>query len=90
MLHDEFYWNALGNMVFYVSSVIVQYAIAFGLAMLLNAEIRRALQSPEIGSRLSAEGSEPGNTTPAEFAAYIRREIDKWRKVVQAANIRVE
>jgi multiple sugar transport system permease protein len=38
--HDRFFWNALGNMVFYVATVLVQYAIAFGLALLLNAEIR--------------------------------------------------
>jgi multiple sugar transport system permease protein len=40
LLTDDRVWNALGNMVFYVATVIVQYAIAFGLAMLLNAEIR--------------------------------------------------
>jgi multiple sugar transport system permease protein len=38
--NDAYFWNALGNMVFYVLSVLVQYAIAFGLALLLNAEIR--------------------------------------------------
>lgn len=37
---DPFYWNALRNMVYYVLTVLVQYAIAFGLALLLNAEIR--------------------------------------------------
>jgi multiple sugar transport system permease protein len=37
---DSYFWNALGNMVFYVLSVSVQYAIAFGLALLLNADIR--------------------------------------------------
>jgi multiple sugar transport system permease protein len=37
---DSYFWNALGNMVFYVLTVLVQYAIAFGLALLLNAEIR--------------------------------------------------
>jgi multiple sugar transport system permease protein len=37
---DAYFWNALGNMVFYVTTVIVQYAIAFGLALLLNADIR--------------------------------------------------
>ena len=37
---DPYYWNALSNMVFYVLTVLVQYAIAFGLALLLNAEIR--------------------------------------------------
>lgn len=40
LIHDAFFWNALGNMVWYVLSVLVQYAIAFGLALLLNAEIR--------------------------------------------------
>ncbi len=40
MFHDAFYWNALTNMVWYVLSVPGQYTIAFGLALLLNAEIR--------------------------------------------------
>jgi multiple sugar transport system permease protein len=40
LLHDAYFWNALGNMVYYVLAVLVQYAIAFGLALLLNAEIR--------------------------------------------------
>ena len=40
LVNDPYFWNALGNMVFYVLSVLVQYAIAFGLALLLNADIR--------------------------------------------------
>ena len=40
LFHDEGYWNALVNMLFYVAMVFVEYAIAFGLALLLNAEIR--------------------------------------------------
>jgi multiple sugar transport system permease protein len=40
LLHDAYFWNALRNMVYYVLAVLVQYAIAFGLALLLNAEIR--------------------------------------------------
>ncbi len=40
LLGDAYFWNALYNMVFYVLSVLVQYVIAFGLALLLNAEIR--------------------------------------------------
>lgn len=38
--HDPFYLNALRNMVLYVLAVLVEYAIAFGLALLLNAQIR--------------------------------------------------
>jgi multiple sugar transport system permease protein len=40
LLGDFYFWNALGNMMLYVLTVLVQYAIAFGLALLLNAEIR--------------------------------------------------
>ncbi len=40
LMNDPYFWNALGNMVFYVATVVVQYAIAFGLAMLLNADIK--------------------------------------------------
>ena len=40
MMSDPFYWNALYNMVIYTVAVLVEYAIAFGLALLLNADIR--------------------------------------------------
>jgi multiple sugar transport system permease protein len=40
LLGDPYFWNALGNMVVYVLTVFVQYTIAFGLALLLNADIR--------------------------------------------------
>jgi multiple sugar transport system permease protein len=40
MLNDAYYWNALGNMIFYGVAVLGEYAIAFGLALLLSAEIR--------------------------------------------------
>ncbi len=40
MWNDDFYWNALANMVRYTLAIIVEYAIAFGLALLLNSQIR--------------------------------------------------
>jgi multiple sugar transport system permease protein len=40
MWNDPFYWNAMGNMVWYTLAILVEYAIAFGLALLLNAQIR--------------------------------------------------
>ncbi len=40
LIGDPYFWNALGNMVYYLMTVFVQYAIAFGLALLLNADIR--------------------------------------------------
>lgn len=40
MWGDGFYWNALGNMMLYVVAIAVEYVIAFGLAVLLNSQIR--------------------------------------------------
>jgi multiple sugar transport system permease protein len=40
MWADPFYWNALLNMVWYTLAILVEYVIAFGLALALNAEIR--------------------------------------------------
>ena len=44
----------------------------------------------EVEGRLRAEGSEVGGVSAAEFAAYIKSEIAKWRKVVKEAGIKVE
>ena len=60
------------------------------IVMKLNSELRRALQLPEIGARLAAEGSEAGSTTPEEFGAYIRNEIAKWARVVKTSGIKTE
>jgi tripartite-type tricarboxylate transporter receptor subunit TctC len=58
-----------------------------GIVEKLNAESLVALRSREMKDRLAADGAEPLGSTPAEFAAFIRRELDKWSKVAQAAKI---
>jgi multiple sugar transport system permease protein len=40
LFHDTYFWNAMKNMIYYVLFVLVQYAIAFILALLLNTDIR--------------------------------------------------
>ncbi|RZV98280.1 MAG: sugar ABC transporter permease, partial [Rhodobacteraceae bacterium] len=40
MWADPFYWNALKNMVWYTLAILVEYAIAFGLALILASQIR--------------------------------------------------
>ena len=54
----------------------------------LNAEAVKALRSPEVAERLSGQGAEPAPGSPGDFAAFIRAEIDKWSKVVKAANMK--
>ena len=53
----------------------------------VHGEAQVALRSREMKDRLAADGAEPVTTTPGEFAAFIRRELDKWARVAQAAGI---
>ena len=40
MWTDPFYWNALKNMVYYTLAILVEYSIAFGLALIMASQIR--------------------------------------------------
>jgi len=48
------------------------------------------LQSSEMKEKLALDGAQPVGSTPAEFAALIRRELDKWTRVVRAAGIELQ
>lgn len=56
----------------------------------LSAEVQRILQMPEVREKLVALGAEPVGSTQAEFNAHVRREIDKWARVVKASGARVD
>jgi len=56
----------------------------------LNAEIRKALDTPEIKAFMPREALDPVASSPEELSALLRREIDKYAKVIQLANIRVD
>ncbi len=60
------------------------------IIMRLNGEINRVLQLPDVRERLMSQGAEIIGGTPQEFAAYIRREIPKWAKVVKDSGARAE
>ena len=55
-----------------------------------NREIVHILNQPEMQERLRQLGADPVGNSPAEFAAFIRSEHDKWAKVIKQANIRAE
>jgi len=56
----------------------------------LNAEITRTLRSPDVSDRLNSMAAEPAPGSPEQFGTFIRSEIDKWAKIVRAANIKAE
>jgi tripartite-type tricarboxylate transporter receptor subunit TctC len=56
----------------------------------INAELIKVLRSPEIKAKLTKQGFDIAGTTPDEFLTFIKSEMDKWSKVVQAAGIKPE
>ena len=56
----------------------------------LHAETASTLKAPEIRDFMIGEGAELVGSTPAELAAYLRREIERYAKVIKAANIKAE
>jgi tripartite-type tricarboxylate transporter receptor subunit TctC len=56
----------------------------------LNAEIVRGLKSPDVQSKLAADGSEAVGSTPAEFGAHIKSEVAKWARITKEAGIKAE
>jgi len=56
----------------------------------LGAEIAAAINSPEMRDFMTKEGADAVGSTPQVFAAFFKLEVDRYAKVIQAANIRVE
>lgn len=56
----------------------------------LNEEIVRFIRSPEARDRLLATGVEPVGSTPEQFTATMKAEIDKYGKIIKAAGITPE
>ena len=53
----------------------------------LHAEATQALKTQDMKDKLASDGAEPVGTTPAEFAAHIKSELQKWANVARVAKI---
>lgn len=49
-----------------------------------------ALKSPEVTKRIVASGADPAPSSPAEFAAFLKEEIEKWAAVAKASGTRLD
>jgi len=57
----------------------------------LRSEIRRVLESPDVKQKMNAAGGlDPYLTTPQEFSALIRRDHEKYAKVVKDIGIKLD
>ena len=56
----------------------------------LNSAAQKSLAMPDVRERLMALASPPMGGTPEEFGQYMKREVDKWARVIRAADIKAE
>jgi tripartite-type tricarboxylate transporter receptor subunit TctC len=56
----------------------------------MYAETVKVLQMPDIKDIWASQGADAGGQPPAEFAAFVRTEIEKWGKVIKTAGIKVD
>jgi tripartite-type tricarboxylate transporter receptor subunit TctC len=55
----------------------------------LNADFVEALRQPEVAQKFRAQACEPIGNTPAQARAFVNAEAERWKKVIQAANIKI-
>jgi tripartite-type tricarboxylate transporter receptor subunit TctC len=56
----------------------------------LSAEVARVVVQPDVQERLASVGAEPHHSPAAEFGAFIRSEVERWRPVIQQAGVKVD
>jgi tripartite-type tricarboxylate transporter receptor subunit TctC len=56
----------------------------------INAEINRLIKLPDMNERMIAAGFVPAITTVAEFDAFVKKDFNKYARVIKEAHIRVD
>jgi len=56
----------------------------------VNSALAQALAQKDIRERFAALGAEPVHNSPEEFAAYLKADLGRWAKVVQASGAKVD
>ncbi len=59
-----------------------------GVVNKINADVRKALNDPQVKERLANGGNETMDMSPQEFARFVRSEIDVYQKVIKDAGIK--
>ncbi len=60
------------------------------IAEKLSAAVAEAIRMPDVRERLAHLSADPIGGTPAEMAAFMRRDEDRWRRVIEAAQVKVD
>jgi tripartite-type tricarboxylate transporter receptor subunit TctC len=72
------------------SSLLAPAATPEPIIRRMNAEVVKALKTPEVEKRLEELGAVPAPTSPEQFAAILRRDGETWGKLIRERNIRAD
>jgi len=56
----------------------------------LQQAIARAVRQPDVKARLAVDGTEAVGSTPAQFAAHMRAEREKWLRAIKQAALSMQ
>jgi tripartite-type tricarboxylate transporter receptor subunit TctC len=56
----------------------------------LNGEFNKALAAPDVRTKLAALGVDPVGGASARMTQYVRNDVERWAKIVKAANVKLE
>ena len=56
----------------------------------LNAEVNKVLQLPEVRDKIMNGGAIPVGGSSEEFAAFLRKDYDKWGKIVRESGVKLQ
>jgi tripartite-type tricarboxylate transporter receptor subunit TctC len=73
-----------------VSGMVVPGATPRPVVHRISADVNALLKQPKVRTQLAEMGLEPVGSTPEQFDAYIKAEIDKWAKVVKLAGAKAD
>jgi tripartite-type tricarboxylate transporter receptor subunit TctC len=73
-----------------VTGLVVPAGTPGEIIDVLHRALVAIMAVPEFKERLAALGFEAVGNTPAQFAAWLRTEVDKWAKVIRDANITLQ
>ena len=61
-----------------------------GVITKLNTAVVSSVRAPEVREQMARQGLDPIGSTPAEFAAHLKREVARWARVVKEAGIKAD
>ena len=70
--------------------IIAPAGVPPALLQKIGADVAQAVRGAEVTARMAQLGLEPVGSTPEQYTAQIRQEIEKWSGIVRTAGIKIE